>query len=301
MSVCSDEGDSAHYHLTHYHLMADAIAWLVERAEEQPALDELAAMAGMSPFHFQRLFTRWAGVSPKRFLQHLTLEHAKRRLDEGAGVLEAALDAGLSGPSRLHDLFVACEAVTPGGYKAKGEGLTIRWGRRPTAFGEALLGATERGLCWLGFDNGINSGGDGLNELRAAWPLAELIADESAVLPYAQRIFDGHALPDRPLALLLRGTNFQIRVWQALLQIPEGALATYQQVAGAVGQPSAARAVGAAVGANPLALIIPCHRVIQKSGVIHRYRYGETRKRALIGWEQSRRAADEDGEVAAAS
>lgn len=296
MSVCSDEGDSAHYHL-----MADAIAWLVERAEEQPSLDDLAAMAGMSPFHFQRLFTRWAGVSPKRFLQHLTLEHAKRRLDDGAGVLEAALDVGLSGPSRLHDLFVACEAVTPGGYKAHGEGLTIRWGRRPTAFGDALLGATERGLCWLGFNDGITGGGDGLTELRDAWPLAELIADESAVAPYAQRIFDGHALPDQPLSLLLRGTNFQIRVWQALLRIPEGALTTYQQVACAVGQPAAARAVGAAVGANPLALVIPCHRVIQKSGVIHHYRYGNRRKRTLIGWEQSRRTAQEDGGAAAFS
>lgn len=281
----------------HYHLMAGAIAWLVERAENQPSLEELAECAGLSPFHFQRLFTRWAGVSPKRFLQYLTLEHAKRRLDEGAGVLEAALDAGLSGPSRLHDLFIACEAVTPGGYKAKGEGLTIRWGRRPTAFGRALLGVTERGLCWLGFDDDVMGGGDGLDELREAWPLANLVADDSVVEAYATRIFDGHRVPDRPLALLLRGTNFQIRVWQALLRIPEGALTTYQHLACAVGQPTAARAVGAAVGRNPLALAIPCHRVIQKSGVIHHYRYGNRRKRTLIGWEQSRRAAEEEEEL----
>lgn len=310
--MTTDEAtDAAHYHLdaAHYHLMADAIAYLVERAEDQPSLETLAETAGLSPFHFQRLFTRWAGVSPKRFLQYLTLSHAKRRLDDGAAVLEAALDAGLSGPSRLHDLFIACEAVTPGGYKAKGAGLTIRWGRRPTAFGVAVLGVADRGLCWLGFDDGLRSGADGLDELRGAWPLATLIEDAGAIETYArrifdqrifdQRLFDGHEAPDRPpsdrpLSLLLRGTNFQIQVWRALLRIPEGALTTYQHVAAAVGSPGAARAAGAAVGRNPLALVIPCHRVIQKSGVIHHYRYGEQRKRALIGWEQARRGAREE-------
>lgn len=278
----------------HYHLMARAIDWLVANAQDQPSLEVLAEQAGMSPFHFQRLFTRWAGVSPKRFLQHLTLDCAKRRLDEGAGVLEAALDAGLSGPSRLHDLFVACEAVTPGGYKAKGEGLTIRWGRRPTAFGAALLGVTDRGLCWLGFDDQISGGGDGLAELRETWPLAELIEDNYQIETISGRLFDDHGPPEKPLSLLLRGTNFQIQVWQALLRIPDGALVTYEAVARSIGRPQAARAVGAAVGRNPLALVIPCHRVIQKSGVIHHYRYGERRKRALIGWEQARRSAESD-------
>jgi AraC family transcriptional regulator, regulatory protein of adaptative response / methylated-DNA-[protein]-cysteine methyltransferase len=275
----------------HYHLMARAIDLLTRQAEEQPSLERLAEQAGMSPFHFQRLFTRWAGVSPKRFLQFMTLEHAKQRLDEGAGVLEAALDVGLSGPSRLHDLFVTCEAVTPGGYKAKGEGLTIRWGRRPTAFGTALLGVTDRGLCRLGFDDGRRGGGDALAELTETWPAAELIEDDGAIDDIARRLFDDHSPPDKPLSLLLRGTNFQIQVWRALLRIPDGGLTTYQDVARDIGKPAAARAVGAAVGANPLAVVIPCHRVIQKTGVIHQYRYGCARKRALIAWEQSRRAA----------
>ena len=278
--------DSPNDDSPHYHLMARAIDWLAAHADEQPSLETLAEQAGMSPFHFQRLFTRWAGVSPKRFVQHMTLAHAKRRLDEGAAVLETALDVGLSGPSRLHDLFIACEAVTPGGYKAKGEGLVIRWGRRPTAFGEALLGVTDRGLCWLGFDQGLRSGGDGLAELQEQWPLAKLINDDCAIETISEALFDSHGPPNKPLSLLLRGTNFQIQVWRALLRIPDGALTTYQDVARSIGQPNAARAVGTAVGANPLAVAIPCHRVIQKSGVIHQYRYGASRKRALIAWEE---------------
>lgn len=281
----------------HYHLMAAAVARLVEQAEEQPSLETLAETAGLSPFHFQRLFTRWAGVSPKRFLQHLTVEHAKKRLDEGAGVLEASFDVGLSGPSRLHDLFVSCEAATPGGYKARGDGMVIRWGRFPTVFGAALLGVVERGLCWLGFDDGICGGGDGLDELRGMWPLARLIEEPAAAEDYAKRIFYGETVFDRPLSLALRGTNFQIQVWRALLRIPDGALTAYGDVAAAVGLPQASRAVGAAIGRNPLALVIPCHRVIRKSGIVHRYRYGCDRKRALIGWEQSRRTAA--GETAA--
>lgn len=286
LNPMDDPTDSAHYHA-----MAGAIAYLVENWQDQPSLETLADMSGMSTFHFQRLFTRWAGISPKRFIQFLTLEHAKRRLEDGHSILDTALDVGLSGPSRLHDLFVACESVTPGGYKAKGAGLEIRWGRHPTAFGDAILGVTDRGLCWVGFGDGA-SHGDGLAELAESWPLAKLSEDHDAVASVAERVFGEHGKPDRPLSLQLRGTNFQIKVWEALLRVPEGALVTYEDVARAIGQPNAARAVGQAVAHNPLALVIPCHRVIQKTGVIHNYRYGNRRKRTIIAWEQARAAVD---------
>lgn len=271
----------------HYRAFAATIHHLVESWQDQPSLDELAAAAGFSPFHFQRLFTRWAGISPKRFVQYLTLEHAKRLLADNHSVLDAALDAGLSGPSRLHDLFVACDAITPGEYKAMGHGLTIRWGFHDTPLGRVLVGTTERGVCWLSFAD-AEDGGDAWTEFAAQWPAARLVEDGDATEPVVASAL-GWARGGEPTRLLMRGTNFQVKVWQALLRIPEGAVVSYEDVARAIGQPTALRAVGRAVGRNPVCLLIPCHRVIQKSGIIHNYRYGVPRKKALLAWEQARR------------
>ena len=267
--------------------IAAAIRHLVENWQDQPALDKLSEVAGMSPFHFQRLFTQWAGISPKRFLQFLTLDNAKRLLAENNSVLDVALDVGLSGPSRLHDLFVACEAMTPGEYKALGGGLTIRWGLHATPFGPSLVATTERGVCWLSFAE-EEDGRDALAEMAAAWPAARLVGDADATRPVAARAFRWDGQDREPLRLLMKGTNFQIKVWEALLRIPAGAVVSYEDVARAIGQPTAMRAVGAAVGRNPVCVLIPCHRVIQKSGIIHNYRYGVPRKRALLAWEQGR-------------
>ena len=276
----------------HYRALTTAIRHLVEHWQDQPSLEELAGVAGISPFHFQRLFTRWVGISPKRFVQFLTLGHAKRLLAENQSVLDTALDVGLSGPSRLHDLFVACEAITPGEYKALGDGLTIRWGLHDCPFGQALVGTTERGVCWLSFADRPD-GSDAMEEFVAEWPAARLVEDAQATRPTAARAFGWDGGGSEPLRLLLRGTNFQIKVWEALLRIPPGAVVSYENVARAIGQPTAMRAVGAAVGRNPVCILIPCHRVIQKSGIIHNYRYGVPRKRALLAWEQARAAGDE--------
>lgn len=271
----------------HYRAFATAIEHLVQNWSEQPSLEDLAAVAGFSPFHFQRLFTRWAGISPKRFVQFLTLDHAKRLLAENHSVLDAALDVGLSGPSRLHDLFVACEAITPGEYKALGDGLTIRWGFHDTPLGRVLIGTTDRGICWLSFAEDPD-GADAWAEFTAEWPAARLVEDPDATEPMVAQAL-GWAKAEGPTRLLLRGTNFQVKVWEALLRIPAGAVVSYEDVARAIGQPTALRAVGRAVGRNPICLLIPCHRVIQKSGVIHNYRYGVPRKKALLAWEQARR------------
>jgi len=265
-----------------------AIAYLIRHHHRQPSLDDIAKAAGLSPYHLQRTFKTWTGVTPKRFMQYLQLGQAKELLIRDRALLDTALDVGLSGTGRLHDLFIHCEAVTPGQFKTRGRGLTISYGLHDSAFGRALLATTPRGLCWLGF---VSAGGDrqALAELRGDWPEANLVADPQRTRPYAERAFAraraGGLAPT--LSLDLRGTNFQIKVWEALLRIPFGQLATYQDVAAAVGQPSAARAVGSAVGANPISLVIPCHRVILKSGVIHNYRWGTDRKRTILVLEQA--------------
>lgn len=273
-------------------LVAAAIERLARDWRAPPDLDALAAEAGLSPAHFQKLFKRWAGISPKRFAQFVTLGHARRLLrGEGAGLLDAALDLGLSGPSRLHDLFVVAEGVTPGEYKARGAGTVIRYGFHQTGLGRVLLAATSRGLCFLGF---VPDGEEasGLAELRADWPDAVLVDDPAATAPLVGRLFTPDAAGDGPLPVHVRGTNFQLKVWQALLEIPFGSVTTYADIARRIGHPGSARAVGNAVGANRISLLIPCHRVIRGTGVLDNYRWGPTAKRTLLAWEAARLAGE---------
>lgn len=276
------------------HLVAAAIERLARDWRTAPDLDRLAAEAGLSAGHFQRLFKQWAGISPKRFAQFVTLGHARQLLRrQEHGLLDAALDLGLSGPSRLHDLFVTCEAMTPGDYKAGAAGLEIRFGFHDSGLGRVLMATTPRGVCWLSFVSGDDAYGEAenLRQMRAEWPGARLIEDPAATRPALAALLgleEGDA--QRPLTVHVKGTNFQIRVWQALLAIPQGGVATYEDVARAIGRPTAMRAVGNAVGANPVSWLIPCHRVIRKTGVLDNYRWGPTRKRTLLAWEAARAA-----------
>jgi AraC family transcriptional regulator of adaptative response/methylated-DNA-[protein]-cysteine methyltransferase len=271
-----------------YSRVEKAIRFLQENFQRQPELKEVAASVGLSEYHFQRLFSRWVGISPKRFLQYLTKEYARGLLRESQSLLDATYDSGLSGPGRLHDLFVATEGVTPGEYKSEGEGLVIRYGFHPTPFGECLLARTERGVCNLIF---TKEGGreTARAELHAAWPRADLREDPTATRPLLAQIFRHGNLSGERLPLVLHGTNFQIKVWEALLRIPSGSVVTYEDIALAIGMPKAARAVGTAVGSNPLPVIIPCHRVIRKDGEFGGYRYGTARKKALLGWEMAQK------------
>ena len=263
-----------------------AIRFICAQRQRQPELAEIAASVHLSEYHFQRLFQRWAGITPKRFLQFLTKEHAKARLRDCASVLEAALSAGLSGPGRLHDLLVECEAVTPGQYRRGGEGIEIRYGYHATRFGQCLLAATARGVCALRFVEPRSRGGE-LQAIATEWPRARLKADQSATAAIVARIFRG-TIAGAPLTLHLRGTNFQIKVWEALLAVPEGTLVSYASLAQAIGAPRAARAVGGAIGRNPVAWLIPCHRVLRSLGEIGGYRWGPERKLAMLGWEAAR-------------
>lgn len=269
-----------------YQRIARVIDHLVRHHPRQPDLAELAATAGLSEFHFQRLFTRWAGISPKRFLQFLTADHARALLRQANSSLATSLEAGLSGPGRLHDLLVTLHAVTPGELKAGGAGLTLRYGVHPSPFGAFLLVMSPRGVCALSFIDGDAEAA--LAPVRADWPAAALVEDPAATAPAAQALF-ARAQPAQPVALWVRGSNFQVKVWEALLRLPPGGLVSYQTLAERIGRPGAARAVGNAVGSNPIAFLIPCHRVIRASGVIGDYRWGSTRKRALLAWEQAQR------------
>lgn len=266
---------------TDYTRIEQAIHYLETHYQRQPELAEVAEAIGLSEFHFQRLFTRWAGISPKRFLQYLTKEGAKELLQR-ASVLETAYGVGLSGPGRLHDLMVTTEAVTPGQVRVKGQGLTIEYGFGATPFGEALIGLTARGICFLGFVEKEREAT--LDILRGEWPLAALEHAPGRASRILPSVFEADS-PSGPLPLYLNGTNFQIKVWEALLSIPAGSATTYQAIAAAIGQPAAARAVGTAIGHNPIAYLIPCHRVLRKVGEFGKYRYGSARKKALLGWE----------------
>ncbi|GAB6039569.1 methylated-DNA--[protein]-cysteine S-methyltransferase [Endothiovibrio diazotrophicus] len=269
--------------MSDYARIAEAIAFITRNARRQPSLEEVAAHLHLSPYHFQRLFARWAGISPKRFLQTLTLEHAKQRLREPRPLLEVAHEVGLSGGSRLHDHFVTLEAITPGEFRQGGRGLVIEYAVHPTPFGEAFIAVTPRGICTLSFLDSREAAGS-LEQLRREWPLATLVSNPDASAPAAAVLNAGRAA-NVPLSLHVRGTNFQIQVWRALLQIPFGAVANYSEVAAALGRPRAARSVATAIGANPVAVLIPCHRVIRQSGELTGYRWGAVRKRAVLAWE----------------
>ena len=271
-----------------YQLVEQAIRFLEDNFPRQPGLSEVAAHVGLSEYHFQRLFTRWAGISPKRFLQFLTKEHAKALLSRSS-VLTASYESGLSGPARLYDLLVKCEAVTPGEYRTKGAGVDINYGFHPTPFGECLLALTGRGICFLAFVDRDRS--TTLQLLQREWTNANLRENSSHTGPVVEQIFAPRR-GDSPvphqvggITLHLRGTNFQIKVWEALLRLPPGAAISYEQLAEQVGSVNSARAVGNAVARNPLAYLIPCHRVLQKSGGFGNYRYGLERKQAILGWE----------------
>lgn len=281
---------SVHDNEQHYAAVARAIAFIRANAAHQPELAEIAAAAGLSEFHLQRLFSAWAGLSPKRFLQYLTKEHAREALRASADVLEAALDAGLSGPGRLHDLMVSCEALTPGEIRARGAGVELHHGVAATPLGDALFGWTPRGLCHLAFCDGDDNAR--LAALCQDWPAANFVHDDAGATALANRVFPAAPMPGR-LHLLLRGTNFQIKVWEALLKIPPAMLVSYGQLAGHLGMPQAARAVGSAVAANTVAYLIPCHRVIRDDGSCSNYRWGVERKMALRAWEAGRAKADQ--------
>jgi AraC family transcriptional regulator of adaptative response/methylated-DNA-[protein]-cysteine methyltransferase len=276
--------------MNEYERIARVIRHLEAFHADQPDLASLAEVAGMSPFHFHRLFSAWAGVTPKDFLQCLTLAHAKTLLQKGQSVLDAALGSGLSGPGRLHDLCVILEAASPGEVKSGGGGWTITAGFADSPFGRCLIGESPRGLCHLSFiDTG--DGVAALAALRAHWPQARLQRDDAAAARQAGKIFSPQsARAARPaLRAFVKGTAFQVRVWRALLLVPPGTLVSYGQLATALDHPRAARAVGTAVGHNPLAWLIPCHRVIRETGVIGDYRWGQVRKRAMLAWEGASR------------
>jgi AraC family transcriptional regulator, regulatory protein of adaptative response / methylated-DNA-[protein]-cysteine methyltransferase len=267
-----------------YRRIERAIAFIEENRERRPDLAEVAGVAGLSEFHFQRLFSRMVGISPKKYEQFLTKEAAKKLLEDSESLLDTALDLGLSGPGRLHDLFVSCEAVTPGEFKSRGAGLTITYGFHPSPFGEALLAATPRGLCALYFaDEGTREAACG--RLQEEWAKAKIVEDPEGTREIAETIFTPAPRARAPLTLYLRGTNFQVKVWEALLAIPPGRLATYETIARRIGDPGALRAVGSAVGRNPIAFLIPCHRVIRKSGELGGYHWGLPRKRLILAWE----------------
>ncbi len=265
-----------------------AIRFLQSHHHEQPALSEMARSVNLSEYHFQRLFSRWVGISPKRFMQYLTKEQAKHLLTQSKDLLSVSHATGLSGPSRLHDLFVTCEAVTPGEYKQRGEGVEIRYGIHPSPFGECLVALTDRGICNLMFVQDHEQDA-AITFLRDNWPAAEFTEDYSGtrvVIEQMMELFQTRS--STPLRLFLSGTNFQIKVWEALLQILPGSVVSYEDVAIHIGMPGASRAVGNAISRNPIPVLIPCHRVIRKSGEFGYYRWGASRKKALLGWEMAK-------------
>ncbi len=271
-----------------YDVVRRAIGHIRKHWREQPEIDAIAEAAGVTPTELHHLFRRWAGLTPKAFLQALTLDGARQLLRDSASVLDATYEVGLSGPGRLHDLFVTHEAMSPGEWKSGGDGLTVRFGFHPSPFGKALVMATERGLAGLAFaDAGEEEAS--LADMKRRWPKASYVADPGRTAPIAQRIFDPREWrEDRPLRVVLIGTDWEVRVWEALLKIPMGKVATYSGIATKVCTPNAARAVGAAVGKNPVSFVVPCHRVIGKAGALTGYHWGITRKQAMLGWEAGR-------------
>ena len=271
-----------------YARIEQVINYLEKNASHQPGLSEIAEHIHLSEYHLQRLFTRWVGVSPKRFLQFITKEHAKQLLAKSVSILETVYQVGLSSPSRLHDLFITWEAVTPGEFKSRGSGLIINYGFHQTPFGEILLGSTDRGICNLSFV--MPSGRlEALETLQEAWPLASLVEKPFLTQSMIEQIFPPSIqYAAQPLHLYLNGSNFQLKVWEALLRIPSGNVVSYRDIASYLGEPNASRAVGNALARNPIAVLIPCHRVIHSLGEFGNYHYGEARKVAMLGWEMAK-------------
>jgi AraC family transcriptional regulator, regulatory protein of adaptative response / methylated-DNA-[protein]-cysteine methyltransferase len=269
-----------------------AIEFVSGQWKRQPAIEDIAAHVGLSPQHLTALFRRWAGLTPKDFLQAVTLDRARTLLRDSASVLDAAYELGLSGPSRLHDLFIVHECMSPGEYRRGGEGLEMRYGFHLSPFGEALAIVAPRGLAGLGFVDDEGGRQAALDDMRRRWPRARFVEDQAAAAPYVARAFDpAEWRADRPLRVVLIGSDFEVRVWETLLRIPLGRAATYADVARSIGSPKAARAVGAAVGRNPISFVVPCHRVLGSGGALTGYHWGLTRKRALLGWEAGKTAS----------
>jgi len=283
--------------VSEYTRIEKAIRFLDAQRTRQPSLVEVARHVGLSESHFQRMFTRWAGISPKRFLQHRTAQVVKALLREPRSALDVSYEAGLSGPGRLHDLLINAEAVTPGEYRRAGSGVTVRYGFHPSPFGECLIAVTPRGVCHLAFVRPVSRQG-ALDRLHADWPRAEIVPDQAATRDAASRAFP---LPGTAgagvLELHVRGTNFQLKVWEALLRVPDGAVTTYGALAASVGDPRAARAVGTAVGSNPISYLIPCHRVIRCTGELGGYAWGPDRKRVMLALETCREGAGRSGRL----
>ena len=272
-----------------YQRVRSAIEYLNQHRQTQPDLQDIAREVGLSAPHFQRLFKRWAGLSPKEFLQAITVDHARKLLRDSSSLLEASYELGLSGPGRLHDLFIDHEGMTPGDYKSGGEGLDIRYGFHDSPFGLALLMITDHGLCGLAFADAQDDRRETLEDMTRRWPKAHYLEDQNQTAPYAKKIFSntGSHQPE-PIRIVLIGTDFERQVWEALMQIPVGRAVTYSDLAEHVGSPKAARAVGSAVGRNPISFVVPCHRVLRKGGELGGYHWGLTRKKAIIGWEMGR-------------
>lgn len=272
--------------IENYERIEAAIRFIEQQVTKQPSLDQIAAHVHLSKHHFSRLFREWVGISPVRFLHFLTVEYTKKKLAESKPLLETAFSAGLSGSGRLHDLFINFEAMTPGEFKLQGKNVTIEYAFSPTPFGESLLAQTTRGICYLGF---VEEGKEALlNELMTVWKGATFVHAPSKIFPLIEEIFYPKPNASQKISVLMKGTNFQIKVWKALLTIPQGHLVTYQDVASVIGDTNAARAVGSAVGKNHIGYIIPCHRAITSTGALKKYRWGSSRKKAIIGWEASK-------------
>jgi AraC family transcriptional regulator, regulatory protein of adaptative response / methylated-DNA-[protein]-cysteine methyltransferase len=281
--------------MTDYDRIEQIIRYLDKHHRAQPGLKDLARVAGLSEFHFHRLFARWAGTTPKNFLKALTAEHAKQLLLASKDLLHVSLDIGLSGPGRLHDLMVTVEGMTPGEFKAQGRGVEILYGVHSTPFGTCLIATTRRGVCHLSFVMTPNVY-EAIASLGTRWPQATIKRSQRGTASITAVIFSHHH-PPAPLPILVAGTSFQIKVWKALLAVPEGHLVSYSQVASAIGHSGAARAVGSAVGQNPVGVLIPCHRVIRETGVVGDYHWGTVRKKAIIAWECGRRGPTAERDV----